>query len=174
MRGIIMMYDDKFNIKDMEDMQKLLRANNKTITCAESCTGGLIASLITEVSGSSDIFRGSIVTYCNDIKEQELNVSKNTMIEHGVVSNQVVEEMCLGVRKKFNSNYSISVSGIAGPGGGAENKPVGMICFAIFEENSKIISDTIYLKGSRKSIQLGASKIILKKIYIFLQKRLDI
>jgi PncC family amidohydrolase len=96
------------------------------------------------------------------------------MIEYGVVSTQVVEEMCLGVRKKFNSNYSISVSGIAGPGGGTENKPVGMICFSIFEENTKIISDTIYLKGSRKSIQLGASKIILKKIYKFLQKRLDI
>ncbi len=167
------MYDEIFNSKDMKDMQDILRLHNKTITCAESCTGGLIASLITEVSGSSDIFRGSIVTYCNDIKEQELNVSKDTMIEYGVVSTQVVEQMCIGVTKKFNSDYSVSVSGIAGPGGGSENKPVGMICYAIYAKNKKIISDTIYLEGPRKSIQLESSKIILKEIYKFIQKTLD-
>ena len=156
------MYDEIFNENDMMNLQKILRKNGKTMTCAESCTGGLIASMITEISGSSDIFRGSIVTYCNDIKEQELNVSKETMIKHGVVSDEVVEQMCNGISKKFNADYSLAVSGIAGPNGGSKQKPVGMICFAISKKNQKPICYTVYLKGTRKEIQIEASKIILK------------
>ena len=87
------MFDDIFNEKDMVNLQAILQNNNKTITCAESCTGGLIASLITQISGSSNIFKGSIVTYSNDIKQQELNVSKDTMIKYGVVSCEVVVQM---------------------------------------------------------------------------------
>ena len=73
------------NTQDMINFQKRLKKNNMTITCAESCTGGLIASKITSISGSSSIFKGSVITYCNEIKEQELNVNKQTMIDNGVV-----------------------------------------------------------------------------------------
>ncbi len=167
------MFDDIFNEQDMIDLQQLLRDNNMTITCAESCTGGLIASLITQVSGSSDIFRGSIVTYCNEVKEKELDVKKETMIEYGVVSTQVVEQMAKGVMNKFNSDFSLSVSGVAGPGGGTQNKPVGTVCFAILQKDQNIISKKINLEGTRKSIQLESSKIILQEIYKFIKKTLD-
>jgi len=167
------MFDDIFNEQDMIDLQQLLRDNNMTITCAESCTGGLIASLITQVSGSSDIFRGSIVTYCNEVKEKELDVKKETMIEYGVVSTQVVEQMAKGVMKKFNSDFSLSVSGVAGPNVGTQNKPVGTVCFAILQKDKNIISKKINLDGTRKSIQLESSKIILKEIYKIIQKTLD-
>ena len=167
------MFDDIFNEKDMVNLQAILQNNNKTITCAESCTGGLIASHITQISGSSNIFKGSIVTYSNDIKQQELNVSKDTMIKYGVVSCEVVEQMVKGVAKKFNAEYAIAVSGIAGPNGGTKNKPVGMVCFAILTSNNEIKSNTLYLKGTRKSIQLEASKIILKEIYKFIKNILD-
>jgi len=166
------MFDEIFNENDMINLQNILRDNNKTITCAESCTGGLIASMITQISGSSAIFRGSIVTYCNDIKETELNVSKDTMIKYGVVSPQVVDQMASGVLNKFDASFALSVSGIAGPNGGSEAKPVGMICYAIGDKN-KIITNTIYLKGTRKSIQIEASKIILKEILKFIKKTLD-
>ena len=100
------MYEAIFSSKDMINFQNILKENNQTITTAESCTGGLISSMITEISGSSEIFKGSVITYCNEIKEQELNVKKKTMIEHGVVSCEVVEEMLVGVIKKFNSDFA--------------------------------------------------------------------
>ena len=119
------------NIQKMIDFQKRLKNKNMTITCAESCTGGLIASKITSISGSSSIFRGSVITYCNEIKEQELNVNKQTMIDNGVVSIQVVDEMLDGVLKKFDASIAIAVSGIAGPGGGSIDKPVGTVIIGI-------------------------------------------
>jgi nicotinamide-nucleotide amidase len=167
------MYDEIFNSQDMLKLQDILRNNKKTITCAESCTGGLIASMITEVSGSSDIFRGSVVTYCNEIKEQELQVKKQTMIEHGVVSTHVVEEMCMGVSKKFAADFSMAVSGVAGPGGGTKDKPVGTVCYAIFYGFEKIKSEKLSLTGSRKEIQIQSAKIILREIFKFIQKTLD-
>jgi nicotinamide-nucleotide amidase len=166
------MFDEIFNENNMIDLQKILKENKQTITCAESCTGGLIASMITQIPGSSSVFRGSIVTYCNDIKETELNVSKDTMIKYGVVSHQVVKQMASGVLDKFDANFALSVSGIAGPDGGSEAKPVGMICYAIANQD-EIITNTIYLKGPRKSIQFEASKTILKEIYKFIQISLD-
>ena len=119
------------NVQKMIDFQRRLKEQNKTITCAESCTGGLIASKITSISGSSSIFRGSVITYCNEIKEQELNVNKQTMIDNGVVSIQVVNEMLNGVLEKFSANIAIAVSGIAGPGGGSKQKPVGTVVIGI-------------------------------------------
>ena len=149
-------------------IQDILRKNNWTITCAESCTGGLIASKITEISGSSDIFKGSIVTYSNDIKEQELDVKKGTMIQHGVVSIEVVNEMLDGVLKKFNATYAIAVSGVAGPNGGTKAKPVGTVVIGIkdifgFERIKKFHFD-----GDRKMIQKLSMKtafnMILEKL----------
>ncbi|MEA2019811.1 MAG: CinA family protein [Campylobacterota bacterium] len=159
-----------FNKQDMIQLQKILAQNNETITCAESCTGGLIASMITEVSGSSSIFKGSIVTYCNDIKEQELDVKKETMVKHGVVSCEVVEEMLNGVIKKFNANYAIAVSGVAGPQGGTKNKPVGTVVIGVISTfNNKNIK--LYnFKGDRKEVQIKAAKTALKIVFDILLK----
>jgi len=164
------MFDNIFNNNDMIKLQNRLRDNNQTITCAESCTGGLIASMLTEVSGSSSIFRGSIVTYCNEIKEQELNVEKETMIEYGVVSCEVVEQMCIGTLKKFDADFAIAVSGVAGPGGGTEKKPVGTVVIGVVSKSGDKNIEIYNFKGDRKEVQIQAAKTALKKNFKILFK----
>ena len=147
------------NIQKMIDFQKRLKKNNMTITCAESCTGGLIASKITSISGSSSIFKGSVVTYCNEIKEQELNVDKQTMIKNGVVSIQVVDEMLEGVLKKFNASLAIAVSGVAGPTGGTMEKPVGTVIIGVKSICGYVNIQKYNFNGERINIQeMAANK----------------
>ncbi|MDY3204273.1 MAG: CinA family protein [Arcobacter sp.] len=167
------MYEDIFNENDMIKLQELLRTHNKTITTAESCTGGLVASLITKISGSSDIFNGSIVTYSNKIKNQELNVKNETLETFGAVSIEVVNEMLNGVIKKFNANFAIAISGIAGPTGETKNKPVGTVVIGISDSNNLKIVDVYHFKGSREEVQIQAAKTSLKEISKFIQKTLD-
>lgn len=154
---------------NMKKLQQILRQNNYTLTCAESCTGGLIASHITEISGSSDIFKGSIVTYCNEIKEQELDVKKETMVEYGVVSKEVVDEMLSGVLEKFNASFAIAVSGVAGPNGGTKDKPVGTIVIGVKGLNKILNVDRYYFKGTRKEIQIQATNKAFKILFDELQ-----
>ena len=164
------MFNDIFNQEKMLELQNLLLKKNQTITCAESCTGGLVASYITQNSGSSSIFRGSIVTYCNEIKEQELNVKKDTMIQYGVVSCEVVQEMCHGVLKKFNADYAIAISGVAGPTGGTKNKPIGTVAIGIISKE-KVLDIRIYnFSGNRNEIQIQAAKTALNTIFEILSK----
>lgn len=131
------MYDDLFSLQDMIELQKKLSTRKETITCAESCTGGLIASLITEISGSSNIFNGSIISYSNNIKHQELKVENKTLENHGAVSPQTVEEMLRGSLAKFKANYSIAVSGIAGPTGGTKTKPIGTVVIGVMGSSNE-------------------------------------
>ena len=167
------MYEDIFNNSDMINLQNLLRKYNKTITCAESCTGGLVASLITKISGSSDIFNGSIVTYSNKIKNQELNVKNETLEKYGAVSIEVVNEMLDGVIKKFDANFAIAISGIAGPNGGNIIKPVGTVVIGICGSNDIKIVEVYHFSGSREEVQIQAAKTSLKEILKFLQNTLD-
>ena len=164
------MCNDIFSQEDMIAFQAKLKEQNKTITCAESCTGGLIASMITEISGSSSIFKGSIVTYCNEIKEQELNVKKQTMIDFGVVSIEVVREMLQGVLKKFDSSFAMAVSGVAGPTGGTDKKPVGTVVIGVMTKNREEDIRIYNLNGSRKEVQIQSAKIALKKNFEILLK----
>ncbi len=110
---------------------KLLREKKKTISTAESCTGGYISHLITKVPGSSDYYVGSVISYSYEIKESELDVPKDILESQGAVSQQVVEQMAKAIRIKYNTDYSISASGIAGPSGGTKDKPVGTVWIAI-------------------------------------------
>lgn len=103
-----------------------LRGRGLTLGLAESCTGGLIGSLITDVAGSSDYFMGSAVTYSNEAKERVLRVRHATLVEHGAVSAQTAEEMARGARRVFGTAVGASVTGIAGPGGGTAAKPTGL------------------------------------------------
>lgn len=114
-----------------EVVGQLLKKQGKTLATAESCTGGNIARLITEIAGSSEYFRGSVVAYDNNIKEEVLQVGKDDLLQYGAVSKQVVEQMALGVKKIMGTDYAIATSGIAGPGGGTEEKPVGTIWIAV-------------------------------------------
>ena len=149
----------------MQELQDILKRNGETITCAESCTGGLIASMITELSGSSAVFKGSVVTYCNEIKEQELGVKKETMIKYGAVSTQTVDEMLEGVIKKFDADYAIAVSGVAGPTGGTKEKPVGMVVIGVKKKNHPPISKIYNFSGDRKTVQTRASIRAFEKIF---------
>ena len=110
---------------------KLLLGKNKTLTTAESCTGGYLAHLITSIAGSSAYFIGSVISYSNDVKTNELGVKAVDLYKHGAVSKQVVEQMAKGVREKLNSDYGLATSGIAGPDGGTDEKPVGTVWIAL-------------------------------------------
>lgn len=162
-----------FSEENMIELQNLLRINNKTITTAESCTGGLVSYNITKIAGSSDIFNGSIVSYSNEIKNQELGVKKETLENHGAVSIQTVEQMLSGTLNKFKADYAIAISGIAGPSGGTKNKPVGTVVIGIKAKNTDSIVDVCHFKGNREEVQIQASTYSLEKILKFLQKTLD-
>lgn len=167
------MNEDIFTQNDMINLQNILKDNKKTITSAESCTGGLVASLITKIPGSSDIFNGSIVSYSNHIKNQELNVSNETLDKFGAVSIEVVNEMLDGVISKFDADFAIAISGIAGPGGETQNKPVGTVVIGICDANKNKIISIFHFEGSREEVQLQASLVSLKEIYNFILKTLD-
>ncbi len=125
---IIYGYDD---ITLEEAVGQLLREKGKTVSTAESCTGGYIAHLITSISGSSDYFEGAVVSYSNRVKTELLEVKPVTLEAHGAVSREVVVEMAEGARKKLKTDFALAVSGIAGPTGGTEEKPVGTVWIAL-------------------------------------------
>jgi len=114
-----------------QEVANLLTQQNKTLAIAESCTGGLIANMMTDIDGSSDYFLFSGVTYSNNAKINILNVQKKTIINHGAVHEQTALEMALGARKKAGADFAISTTGIAGPTGGTKERPVGMVCIGI-------------------------------------------
>ncbi len=135
---------------------QLLLENNKTISTAESCTGGYMAHLLTSIPGSSAYFDGSMVTYSYKAKEKLLGVKNETLINFGAVSEEVVKEMATGLLQKINTNYVIAVSGIMGPGGGTPEKPVGTVWVAVANE-SKIVTKVFHFRFDRqKNIQLTA------------------
>lgn len=110
---------------------KLLSSKKKTLSLAESCTGGYIAHLITSVPGSSEFFMGGTVAYSNEVKMQQLDVPAGMLAQFGAVSKETAEAMATGARAKFHTDYAIAVTGIAGPGGGSPEKPVGTVWIAI-------------------------------------------
>ncbi len=129
-----------------------LNQNNAFITTAESCTGGNIAKKLTSVPGSSNYFKGSVVAYSNEVKQKILGVKEKTLFTYGAVSEEVVREMVEGVRKLFNTEYGISISGIAGPEGGTPNKPVGTTWIAV--TNGKEIIAERYMFGKKRDINI--------------------
>jgi nicotinamide-nucleotide amidase len=147
---------------------QMLTSHHKTISTAESCTGGSIAALITSVPGCSAYFKGSVVAYANEIKKQMLGVQEQTLIDHGAVSKQVVEEMVAGIKKLYNTDYAIAVSGIAGPTGGTQEKPVGTTWIAVAGQRN-IISNHYLLGNNRdKNIQKTTNRALndLRKLLI--------
>ena len=167
------MQNTTFSQTKMIKLQDMLRKHNKTITTAESCTGGLIAHMITKVSGSSDIFNGAIVSYSNEIKNQELNVKNTTLEKYGAVSTEVVEEMLAGVLSKFKADYAIAVSGIAGPTGGSDLKPVGTVVIGFECKNVDKIVVSKHFKGSREEVQGNAANYVFEEISKFIEKTID-
>ncbi|MDR3266783.1 MAG: competence/damage-inducible protein A [Tannerella sp.] len=137
-----------------------LRKRGLTIGTAESCTGGAIASLITSVPGSSDYFVGSIVSYSNRVKNNVLGVSINDIETYGAVSKQVVEQMAQGALRVLGCDYAIATSGIAGPGGGTETKPVGTVWIAV-ANREKVISKEYHFTKDREQNIARATNVAL-------------
>ena len=153
-----------------EKVVTLLREKNLVLSCAESCTGGLIAKRITDVSGSSAVFNCGIVSYSNEIKESILGVKKETLNQFGAVSEQTVREMVRGVLKISGADIAVSVSGIAGPGSDNTSKPVGLIYIAVSDGKETVVkelnnnfSDDIR-NSNRTSASDEALKMIIKMI----------
>ena len=128
---------------------RILRDKNKTMGTAESCTGGAIASLITSVAGSSDYFKGSIVSYSNEVKENLLQVNHETLQTVGAVSEETVIQMIKGALHQLNVDYAVATSGILGPGGGTPEKPVGMVWVAVGNKD-KIVTQKFQWRFDRE------------------------
>ncbi|BDX39194.1 CinA-like protein [Tenuifilaceae bacterium CYCD] len=153
---------------------QMLKSVDATVSTAESCTGGMIAHLITEIPGSSSYFKGSVVAYSNEVKTSVLNVDVNALNENGAVSQQVVEQMAVGVRELLKTDYSIAISGIAGPDGGTEFKPVGTVWIAV-SSNRNLISKKYIFSNQRDINILRASNTALNLLReLMLQEHLEL
>jgi nicotinamide-nucleotide amidase len=154
---IIRKYVYGFDKEELESsIGKLLIRKNKTISFAESCTGGFISHMITTIPGSSQYFRGSIIAYSNEIKMNNLNIKKENIEKYGAVSREVVEEMARNVRQKFKSSIGISTSGIAGPDGGTKDKPIGTVWIAYSDKDKTTSKKLILTKRRDINITLSA------------------
>ncbi len=145
----IIAYED---IKLEELVGKLLKDKHCTVATAESCTGGKVASLITSVSGSSEYYKGSVVSYCNEVKADVLGVSRADLEKYGAVSSTVAEQMASGVRHLLKTDYAVATTGIAGPTGGSDEKPVGTVWIAVATP-TKVVSRK-YVFGKDRSINI--------------------
>ena len=139
-----------------EAIGKQLTSNKQTLSLAESCTGGYISHFITSVPGSSVYFKGSVIAYSNDVKESILKLKPETLRDYGAVSEETVKEMAEGIRKKFNTDYAVATSGVAGPGGGTADKPVGTIWVAIADRNKTIAKKLTILKDRMSNIKYSS------------------
>ena len=143
---------------------KLLTKKKLTVSFAESCTGGLLASSITSISGSSKVFNMGLVTYSNNAKVKLLQVPKKTITKYGAVSYETCLSMVKNLSKTSKSNISISITGVAGPNGGTKEKPVGLVYIGL-KKGSKIIVKQNYFKSKKRiSIQKATAKQALKMI----------
>jgi nicotinamide-nucleotide amidase len=140
-----------------------LREAEATVAVAESCTGGLIASRITDVSGASDYMRGGVVAYANEIKQRVLGVAGETLAEHGAVSEPTARAMAVGVRELYGADYAIATTGIAGPTGGTEEKPVGLVYVAIAGPNG-IVCEELNWPGTREQFKRRVSQNALNML----------
>jgi nicotinamide-nucleotide amidase len=138
----------------------LLRARGDSLATGESCTGGLLGARLTAIPGASDVYRGGIISYANDVKVDRLGVRAETLAEHGAVSEAVVREMAEGARRELGTSIGIGITGIAGPGGGTAQKPVGTVWIAVAGIGETRTLGRGYV-GEREEIRLRATQAAL-------------
>ncbi|NKB24948.1 MAG: competence/damage-inducible protein A [Kiritimatiellae bacterium] len=146
---------------------RYLQERQATLATAESCTGGLLADRITSVSGSSQYYRGGVVAYSNDVKIQALGVDPQTFEKHGAVSEWVAKEMAQGVRQRFNTDYGLGITGIAGPTGGTQEKPIGLVFIAVADHDQTDFKEYQF-SGNRTWIKENSSQMALDVLRRFL------
>lgn len=140
-----------------------LREKNLKISAAESCTGGLFTKLITDIPGSSEVIDLSIVTYANAAKVKFLGVSEKSIADYGVVSEEVAVQMARGICDAFGADVGVGITGIAGPGGGTAEKPVGLVWTAVCYEG-RVYPKRLLLDGDREAVRAGACAEIFKSL----------
>jgi nicotinamide-nucleotide amidase len=152
------------NIRKLtEKIIQVLTQKEQTISFAESCTGGRIAAAFTAISGASEVLHGACITYSNDIKHQWLGVSNEVLENYGAVSEPCVAQMLEGIQKMTRSDYAIAVSGIAGPSGGTEFKPVGTVYIGIRTPFDQQVYHC-HFNGSRDEVQEQSTRFAIEKI----------
>lgn len=158
---------DKKEMPVEEKVCALLKDKKFTITCAESCTGGLLSATLVNVAGISDVYKEGMVTYSNEAKRELLGVKKKTLKKYGAVSKQTAKEMAVGIAKRAKANVAISTTGIAGPDGGTADKPVGLVYIGIYINGETIVKEYVF-EGDRQSVR---AQVVDKALNI-LKKRL--
>jgi nicotinamide-nucleotide amidase len=148
----------------VESLQAELLARGMTVATAESCTGGLVAKRITDRAGSSDVFVGGVVAYSNAVKVAELGVSPEDLAKHGAVSEPVARQMARGVKERFGASAGIGITGVAGPGGGSPEKPVGTVWLAI-AVGDFVDARLVSLPGDRTAVRERAAQAALGWLY---------
>jgi nicotinamide-nucleotide amidase len=141
-------------------LQKLLISKGLTVATAESCTGGMVSEILTRTPGSSAVFHGGVVAYSNDIKERIVGVSHETLETTGAVSAETVRELAKNVREKFKTSFGVSISGVAGPDGGSESKPVGTFFVGLSSEARSFEMKCLYV-SERQNVRSYASYVAL-------------
>jgi len=146
--------------EDLEQVVgRMLREKGKTVATAESCTGGLLGKMITDVPGSSDYYRGGVVCYSNDLKADLVGVNETTLERFGAVSEQVAAQMAVGIRESAAADVGLSVTGIAGPGGETAEKPIGLVFVGLSSDQVSV--KKMLFGGSREAIRIRASRFAL-------------
>jgi nicotinamide-nucleotide amidase len=148
-----------------ERIGQALKARGATVTTAESCTGGWVAKVITDIAGSSAWFERGFVTYSNEAKAQMIGVKPATLEQHGAVSEPVVVEMAIGAIKAARADYAISISGIAGPDGGTATKPVGTVWFGFASAAGEGITRCECFSGDRENVRRQATAYALQTLW---------
>lgn len=148
-----------------ETLGERLSENGKTVATAESCTGGNIAHLITLVAGSSRYYKGSVVSYANEVKEEVLGVRAGDLQQYGAVSEEVVKQMAEGVKKLLKTDYAIATSGIAGPSGGSDEKPVGTVWIAVAGERGCVAEKFLFNTTRDNFIERTSNQAILMLLH---------
>jgi len=149
---------------------KALKKKGQTLVTAESCTGGWVAQAVTAIAGSSDWFERGFVTYSNAAKMEMLRVKAGTLRTHGAVSEQAAREMAAGALARSRAQAAVAITGIAGPGGGSEEKPVGTVCFAWALKGGAVCTETRQFKGDRESVRRQSVIVALQGVLELLER----
>jgi nicotinamide-nucleotide amidase len=152
---------------------KVLLQNKWMVATAESCTGGRIGALLTKHSGSSSFYKGSVIAYCNEVKSSVLGVKQETLETEGAVCASVVEQMAKGVVRLLKSDLAIAVSGVAGPGGGSEEKPVGTVWIAVSGKEKCVAKKFLFNTTRENFIERTSNQAILMCLEVLASKYQD-
>lgn len=155
------------NVEYVKKIVETLKARGEVFCTAESCTGGQISKTVTDLAGVSAVFFGGVVSYANEIKEKLLGVRHKTLEKYGAVSEQTAAEMAAGAVRALGADFSVAVTGIAGPDGGSEEKPVGLVYIACADKNGNVKVTKNLFSGDRKAVRYQTTKTALQMLADF-------